>query len=163
MTLTGLVVAVRRRPGKGAFAAIDDGTGRMEVAVFDRVLGDCADLLVSDEVVVASGKVEPDDFNGGFRMIAEQVLGLDQARQRYARHLHIALKPSCEPTDIDELLAATLRPYRNGETPVIVDYRNGRASARLRLGEAWQVKPCSELMAAIAGVDAIDEARLVYG
>jgi DNA polymerase-3 subunit alpha len=163
MTLAGLVVAVRRRPGKGAFAAIDDGSGRLEVAVFERNLADCAELLVADEVIVASGRVEPDDFNGGFRMIGEQVLGLDQARQRYARHLRIALKPTCEPTDVDELLAATLRPYRHGETPVIVDYRNGRASARLRLGEAWQVKPCSELMAAIAGVDAIDEARLVYG
>ena len=36
--------------------------------------------------------------------------------------------------DIDEQLAATLRPYRNGETPVIVDYVNGRAAATLRLG-----------------------------
>ncbi len=107
--------------------------------------------------------VEPDDFNGGFRMRAEQVFGLDQARQSYARHLHITLQPICEATDIDQLLAATLRPYRHGETPVIVDYRNGRASARLRLGQAWNVKPCSELMAAIAGVEAIDHARLVYG
>ncbi|MGK7295864.1 MAG: DNA polymerase III subunit alpha [Candidatus Wenzhouxiangella sp. M2_3B_020] len=163
MTLAGLIVTMRRRPGKGAFAAIDDGTGRIEVAVFENRLADCADLLVTDEIIIVSGAVEPDDFNGGFRMRAEQVFGLDQARQSFARHLHITLQPIHEATDIDQLLAATLRPYRHGETPVIVDYRNGRARARLRLGQAWNVKPCSELMAAIAGVEAIDHARLVYG
>jgi len=162
MTLAGLIVTMRRRPGKGAFVAIDDGSGRVEVAVFDRTLADCADLLVSDEIIVASGKVEIDDFNGGYRMVAEQVLGLDQARQRFARHVHIKLRPSCQPTDIDEQLAATLRPYRNGETPVIIDYVNGRAEATLRLGAGWRVKPCAELLAAMSGVEAIDQATLVY-
>ena len=162
MTLTGLIVTMRRRPGKGAFVAIDDGSGRIEVAIFDRTLADCADLLISDEIIVASGKVEIDDFNGGYRMVAEQVLGLDQARQRFARHLHVKLRASCQPTDIDEQLAATLRPYRNGETPVIIDYINGRAEATLRLGAGWRVKPCAELLAAISGVEAIDQAMLVY-
>ena len=163
MTLAGLIVAVRRRPGKGAFVAIDDGSGRLEVAVFERNLADCAELLVADEVIVAGGSVEVDDFNGGFRMIADQVHSLDQARQRFARHLHIELAPSTSNSDIHELLAATLRPYRHGETPVIVDYRNGRAAARLKLGANWRVKPCSELLAAFEGVSAIDRARLIYG
>jgi len=163
MTLAGLVVAVRRRPGKGAFVAIDDGTGRLEIAVFERILPEFADLLVGDEIIVASGSVEPDDFSSGFRMVAEQILSLDQARQRFARHLHITLAPRTDPNDIDEILAATLKPYRHGETPVIVDYRNGRAQARLRLGANWQVRPCSELLAAFEGVDAVDRARLVYG
>jgi len=162
MTLAGLVVAMRRRPGKGAFVAMDDGSGRIEVAIFDRILADCAEVLVPDEIVIASGKVEIDDFNGGYRMVAEQVLGLDQARQRFARHLHIRLHAALEPTDIDEQLAATLRPYRNGETPVIIDYINGRASATLKLGTDWRVKPCAELLAAMSGVEAIDRAELVY-
>jgi len=162
MTLAGLIVTMRRRPGKGAFVAIDDGSGRIEVAIFDRTLADCADLLVSDEIIIASGKVEIDDFNGGYRMVAEQVLTLDKARQRFARHVHIRLRPSFKPTDIDEQLAATLRPYRNGETPVIIDYVNGRAEATLRLGAGWRVKPCAELLAAMSGVEAIDRAELVY-
>jgi len=162
MTLAGLIVTMRRRPGKGAFVAIDDGSGRVEVAVFDRTLADCADLLVADEIIIASGKVEIDDFNGGYRMVAEQVLGLDKARQRFARHLRVKLRPAFELTDIDEQLAATLRPYRDGETPVIVDYVNGRASATLRLGAGWRVKPCAELLAAMAGVEAVENATLVY-
>ena len=162
MTLAGLIVTMRRRPGKGAFVAIDDGSGRVEVAVFDRILAECAEVLVTDEVIIASGKVEIDDFNGGYRMVAEQVLGLDQARQRFARHLYIKLHPAPEPADIDEQLAATLRPYRNGETPVIIDYINGRASATLRLGAGWRVKPCAELLAAMSSVEAIDQATLIY-
>ncbi|MDT8449486.1 MAG: DNA polymerase III subunit alpha [Wenzhouxiangellaceae bacterium] len=163
MTLAGLIVTMRRRPGKGAFVAVDDGTGRLEVAVFDRLLADCADRLVTDEIIIATGKVEPDDFNGGHRMVAEQVIGLDEARARYAHHLHLTLRGGHQPADLDQILAATLKPYRNGETPVIIDYRNGKARATLRLGQAWRVKPCSELLAAVGNVDVIERARLEYG
>ncbi|MDT8408618.1 MAG: DNA polymerase III subunit alpha [Wenzhouxiangellaceae bacterium] len=163
MTLAGLIVTQRRRPGKGAFVSIDDGSGRLEVAVFDRLLAECAEMLTADEVIVASGKVEPDDFNGGFRMVAEQVISLDQARQKFASHVQFSLRSNGAPEDLQQLLAATLRPYRAGETPVIIDYRNGTAEARLKLGAGWRVKPCSELMAALAGVAAIENPRLVYG
>jgi len=162
MTLAGLIVTQRRRPGKGAFVAIDDGSGRLEVAIFERNLADCSALLVTDEIIVASGRVEVDDFNGGYRMVADEVCSLDQARQRHASHLHLVVHGDPGIDDLDQRLAATLRPYRDGQTPVIVDYRNGRARATLRLGAAWQVKPCAELLAAAAGCEAIESAELVY-
>ncbi|MDT8439213.1 MAG: DNA polymerase III subunit alpha [Wenzhouxiangellaceae bacterium] len=163
MTLAGLVTSQRRRPGKGVFAALDDGSGRLEVAVFDRVLAECGEVLRADEVVIARGKVEIDDFNGGYRMVAEEVLSLDQARQRHASCLHVTLRRVAPEIDVAELLAATLRPYRDGSTPVVVDYVNGSARATLKLGEAWQVKPCAELLAACERVGAIERARLIYG
>ena len=162
MTLAGMVVAVRRRPGKGAFVAIDDGSGRLEVAVFERMQAECADVLVADEVIVASGKVEADDFNGGYRMVAEQVLGLDQARARYASHLHLVLRSDCTAETVARSLNATLRPYRDGSLTVVVDYRNDHAAATLRLGPAWQVKACAELLAALGDCECVESERLVY-
>ncbi|MBY6205700.1 DNA polymerase III subunit alpha [Halomonas denitrificans] len=162
MTLAGLVVALRRRPGKGVFAAIDDGSARMEVAVFDRVMSESGDVLVADEVVVVSGKVDIDDFNGGYRMIAEQVFTLDQARERFARHVQLRLRPDAPPDSVHHDLAAALRPYRPGDIPVIVQFGNGRAEATLKLGAAWRVRPCTELLAAIAGLEAVEAVELVY-
>jgi len=80
MTLAGLIRAIRRRPGQGAFVAIDDGSGRLEVAVFDRVMNDCAELLTNDEIIVVSGKVDiddmyekiTDDFEYGLKLIREK-------------------------------------------------------------------------------------------
>lgn len=162
MTLAGMIAAQRRRPGKGVFVALDDGSGRIEVAVFDRLLADCADVLTGDAVIVATGKVRFDTFSQGFRMIADQVLPLDRARERFAHHLHIRLDSDALTDRAMQALRSALHPYRDGRTPVVVDYRNGRARAMLRLGERWNVRPCAELIGALADVEPVAASRLVY-
>ncbi len=161
MTLAGMVMALRKRPGKGAFVALDDGTGRIEVAVFDRLFGQVADRLVGDAVLVVVGKVEVDDFRGGFRMVADEILDIDEARARFAQRLEIEIQ-SCREREVDSHLAAALRPYRSGQTPVIVRYQNASAKALIQLGEEWQVAPSAELLAAVDGVAGITAARLRY-
>jgi len=160
MTLAGLIVAIRKRPGKGAFIAIDDGTARLEVAVFDRLYQQTADRLVSDEIIVVRGRAETDHFRGGYRMVAEEIMSVDEARSQFARHLEIRITGAVEQLDDD--LAAALRPYRRGRTPVVIQYRNAAAQAVLRLGENWQVTPSTELLAAIGGIRGIGEVRLRY-
>ncbi|QOC21262.1 DNA polymerase III subunit alpha [Wenzhouxiangella sp. AB-CW3] len=160
MTLAGLVVAIRRRPGKGAFVAIDDGTARLEVAVFDTLYNQVAEQIVADEIVVVRGRVEVDDFRGGYRMVAEEVLDVDQARERFARGLELELMDP--DTEFDQDLAAAMQPYRSGKTPVMVHFRNEQAQALIRLGNEWQVAPSSELLAALSGLPGVTGVRLRY-
>ncbi len=160
MTLAGLVMTLRKRPGKGAFVAIDDGTARLEVAIFDSLYNQIADRLVPDEILVIRGRVEVDDFRGGYRMVAEEVMDIDQARERFARGVEIEIEQPDREFDKD--LAAAIQPYRSGQTPVLVHYRNGQAQALLRLGSEWQVAPSSELLAAIAGLKGVGQVRLRY-
>ena len=161
MTLAGMIVALRKRPGKGAFVALDDGTGRLEVAVFDRLFSQSAEHLSADAILVVRGRVESDDFRGGFRMVAEEIMGIDEARARFARGLEIDIESSQSKT-LDQDLAAALQPYRSGQTPVMLRYRNARAQALIRLGEDWQVVPSAELLAAVDGLEGIRSARLRY-
>ncbi|MEM7053719.1 MAG: DNA polymerase III subunit alpha [Pseudomonadota bacterium] len=161
MTLAGMVRA-SRRSRNGLFVAIDDGSAKLEVAVFERFLSDFSHLLNSGEVIVVSGKVDIDDFNGGFRMVAEQVISLDDARARFARCLHLHLAPAQQINEIEQDLAAALRPYRNGSVPVLIDYCNDKASTRLKLGPDWRIQPCAELMAAMQTLDSVERAELVY-
>ncbi|MGY6630679.1 MAG: DNA polymerase III subunit alpha [Wenzhouxiangella sp.] len=160
MTLAGLVMAVRKRPGKGAFVAMDDGHARLEVAIFDSLYHKVANLLVADEILVINGKVEVDDFRGGFRMVANEVMEVDDARARFAQRLEIEVDGAGDEFDRD--LAAALHPYRNGQTPIIVRYRNERARALLKLGENWQIGPSTDLLAAIDGVEGITAVKLRY-
>jgi DNA polymerase III subunit alpha len=160
MTLAGLVMAVRKRPGKGAFIALDDGTARLEVAVFDSLYHQVANRLVSDEVLVVRGKVAIDDFRGGFRMVADEIMEVDEARGRYVQRLEIDIGTAGE--DFDKDLAAALHPYRSGQTPIIIRYRNQQAQAVLKLGEDWQVSPSTDLLAAIEGLKGIRGVRLRY-
>jgi DNA polymerase-3 subunit alpha len=158
-TLAGLIMAIRRM-GRGTFVAIDDGTARMEVTIFDRLYQQVADLLVTDEIIVVRGRLEVDAFRDRLRMIADEVMTVDQARMQFARGLDI--ETSCPPESLDEDLAAALQPYRDGHTPVLLHYRNEAAQTIVRLGENWRVRPSTELLAAVDGVPGIRRARLRY-
>ncbi|MDZ7791026.1 MAG: DNA polymerase III subunit alpha [Xanthomonadales bacterium] len=160
MTLAGLIAAIRRRPGKGAFIALDDGTARLEVAVFDRLYQQVSDRLVADEIVVVKGRVEVDSFRGGFRMVAEEVMSVDEARSQFAQRVELEI--SQPAASLEQDLAAALQPYRPGRTPVVIHYRNQSAQALLHLGSKWRVTPSTELLAALGGVRGIGAVKLRY-
>lgn len=160
MTLCGIVMALQKRIGRGHFVTLDDGTGRIEVAVFDKLFQQIGHLLSMDSILVVRGRVEVDEYRGGFRMVADHILDLDGARTEYAKGLEIELNGATDELDRD--LAAALKPYRSGQTPVILRYQNQSAQALIRLGEDWAVKPSSELLAAINALKGIEFARLRY-
>jgi DNA polymerase-3 subunit alpha len=160
MVLAGLISTLGRRGRRGRFVALEDHTGRLEVALFDEVYNRYAELLVKDEIIVVEGKVSVDDFSGGYRMTANDVMSLSQAKAKFARGLRIAVHGPQE--QLGRSLETTFAPYRNGSAPVYIDYRNDRARARLELGADWTVKPCEELVAALNELDVVSEASLIY-
>ncbi len=160
MTLAGIVMALQKRIGRGHFLTLDDGTGRVEVAVFEKLFHQVSHHLSVDAILVIKGRVEVDEYRGGFRMVADEIMNLDEARGRFARGLEIQLNGQTEALDQD--LAAALKPYRQGQTPVIVRYHNATAQALLKLGEDWTVVPSSELLAAVNALKGIEYARLRY-
>lgn len=160
MTLAGLVHAIRRRGKGGSFVAMEDPSGRIEVQIFDETWSLYADLLNKDEIIVVEGRVSADNFSGGYRMTAQKIRTLAEAKIEFARGVHISLRGPDEA--VCAALQSTFMPYRNGRAAVIIDYSNHRARARLELGEDWNVKPCEELIAALGELDAVSDARLIY-
>jgi len=160
MVLAGLVRAVRRRGNRGGFVAIEDHTGRMEMALFDEVWTLYAELLHKDEMIVVEGQVSVDDFSGGYRLSAQKVMTLGEAKSRFARGVQIALRGPDEA--ICSTLQSTFEPYRDGSGRVWLDYSNARARARLELGAEWNIRACEELVAALGELETVSDARLVY-
>jgi DNA polymerase-3 subunit alpha len=159
MTLCGLVCAMRR-VGRRMFVTMEDEQGRMDVALYDEAFSLYGELLTKDEMIVVEGKVSVDDFNGGYRMTANKVMSLADAKARFARGVRIAVQGPCP--ELAEELQAAFAPYRNGVGKVFLSYRNPRARARLQLGDDWKVNPCEELVAALSTLPGVTEARLVY-
>jgi len=158
--LAGLVRDVRRRGNRGAFVAIEDHTGGLEVALFDDAWALFADMLVRDETLVFETQVSTDRFSGGLRIAVQKVMTLGQAKSRFARGVQVSLRgPAPELVDT---LKSVFVPYREGSGQVWIDYRNDRARARIRLGPDWSVKPCEELVAALGELASVTDARLVY-
>jgi DNA polymerase-3 subunit alpha len=160
MVLAGQIRAIRRRGNRNAFATLEDHTGRIEVALYDDAWTLYGELLGKDEIIVVEGLVAADDFSGGYRMTAQKIMSLSEAKSRFARGVQIALRGPGE--SICAALQSTFMPYRRGSGRVWLDYSNQRARARLELGEEWNVKACEELVAALGELDMVSDARLVY-
>ncbi|RMG31584.1 MAG: DNA polymerase III subunit alpha, partial [Gammaproteobacteria bacterium] len=161
VTVAGLVIALRirnTRRGRMAFLTLDDRTARLEVRIFPEVFEQARHLVARDRILVIRGTLALDDYSGANQLTAEEVLDMVEARAQRARGLVIRLDAHRAANGFARELARVLEPYREGRCPVWLDYRNGRARARLRLGADWRVHPADELLLRLrelAGEDAV--------
>lgn len=150
LTIAGLVIAARvmttKRGTRIGLMTIDDRSGRMEVMLFSDALDRYAELLEKDKIVVVSGQVSFDDFNGGLKMSAREVMDLGSAREKYARGVSISIDQSQINGQFFERFSQILEPYRAGTVPVNVYYQRADARARLTLGTEWRVTPSDTLL-----------------
>ncbi|MEC7939526.1 MAG: DNA polymerase III subunit alpha [Pseudomonadota bacterium] len=150
LTIAGLVIAARvmttKRGTRIGLMTIDDRSGRMEVMLFSDALDRYAELLEKDKIVVVSGQVSFDDFNGGLKMSAREVMDLGSAREKYARGVSISIDESQINGQFFERFSQILEPYRAGTVPVNVYYQRADARARLTLGTEWRVTPSDTLL-----------------
>ena len=145
----GLVNAFRTKntsTGKMGFATIDDKSTRVEVKIGPELLLRRHNRIVRDRVLVVEGQLAYDDFNGGYQINAREIYGIDDARERFARRLRLHVNGSAAGNGFIDHLRDTLRPFREGHTPIAVEYQGPSASARLHLGEDWQIHPTDELL-----------------
>jgi DNA polymerase-3 subunit alpha len=119
-----------------------------------------ADLMNKDEIVVVEGNVVADDFTGSYRISANHIMSLAEAKSRFAKGVNIMV--SGPDDSLCDALAATFNPYQNGSSPVFIHYRNQRARVSLALSKDWGVKPCEELIAALNELDSVKQASFRY-
>ncbi|USV56694.1 DNA polymerase III subunit alpha [Aeromonas encheleia] len=157
-TAAGLVIAARsmvtKRGNKMGIFTLDDRSGRLDVTLFSEALEKYEELMQKDRILVVSGQVSFDDFSGGLKMSARELLDINDARERFARAIRISL----EEQRIDERffprLCEILEPARAGVCPVQVNYRRPGSRVRLTLGTEWRVTPTDQL---------IDDLRVLLG
>jgi DNA polymerase-3 subunit alpha len=134
------------RRGKMAIVMLDDGTAQVEVTVYNELFEAHRDILKEDRPLVIQGKVAKDEFTGGLRVVAEKLMDLRAARERFARQLRLSMNGEASAARLRQLL----EPYRNGTCPVAVRYVNGTAVCEVRLGDAWRVSPDDTLVESLS-------------
>ena len=149
MRLAGFVTAVRTmmgKRGKIAFVSLEDLSGQIEIMVSGQTLENCADYLKSDQVLIIESKVSRDDYGGGdgLRIMANQVMTLQMARERYARSLSLALAPGHNIVHLAAILTAHRLPDTS-HIPLQLSYSNGKASGKLKIAPKWMVTPSTVL------------------
>lgn len=149
-TVSGLVIAARvmttKRGTRIGLMTLDDRSGRMEVMLFSDALDRYVDLLEKDKIVVVSGQVSFDDFNGGLRMSAREVLDISEAREKHLRGLAISITEQQIDEQFFARFSQVLEPHRAGTVPVNVYYQRSNARAKLTLGTEWRITPADQLI-----------------
>jgi DNA polymerase-3 subunit alpha len=144
--IVGDLRVVNGQRGRVAIFKLDDKTDFIEAVANEDLLNANKDLLKDDELIIVSGKVQPDRFSGGLRLNVQQVWGLAEARCRFGKYLRVEVNGSVPP--VAEMLRdfPTRRvdseqgPLTQG-LPVRLVLQREKARAELDLGDEGRFFP----------------------
>jgi len=159
--LAGLVVGVRTqmtRRGKMLFVQLDDGTGMIEVSVFNELFEAERAKIVTDEVLIVEGKVSYDEFSSGNRVVADKLMTVGEARARFAKHLLLRMNGESDAHKLRSLLT----PFAPGPAQVRIRYRNATAECELILGDVVRVRLDDLLLDTLSGWLKPENVEIVY-
>jgi len=147
--IAGLVVGIRtlktKRGKSMAIIGVDDSSARIELVAFSEVYDDIREKLVKDIIVFVDGEVAHDDFTGGVRMTANNIVTLDDVRQRSAKCLQLIIDEEDAQATIDKM-AEILTPFKGGRCPVQIRYSSDKAKGVLSLGKEWAINLSEDLL-----------------
>jgi len=140
--VAGIVTALRvqtSRRGKMAFVTLDDGKGRVEILVYNETFDGARSLLREDQLIAADVRVmqrmSDEGELQGMRVVAETIYDLAAVRKHFAKGIKLA----CNGNASAHRLADILGPFRPGEKPVTIEYRNDRVGGEVELPADWRV------------------------
>jgi len=166
VVIAGLLIAMRfMKTKKGdtmAILTLDDRTARIEMAIFSNVLGKYRDILATDKIIIATGEVSLDEYSGRLRMQVSELYDMDTARDHFAKRLIIRVSPQKAEQGFVQHLAKTLTPYKTGGCPIFIRYATGGATAGLKLGEEWKIRPTDDLLEQITQITGKESVELEY-
>jgi DNA polymerase-3 subunit alpha len=132
-----------KRGKRLAILGIDDGISRLDVVVFGEVFDACTEPPASGAMLVIEGEVSTDDYNGGIKMLANQLYSISAARTRFARCIELRLAQD----SISKLVPLqSIIKTHSGQCLLQIVYSNEQAKARLSLDKQWGVTPSDELI-----------------
>jgi len=167
VTVAGLISAVRtmntRRGDRMAFVTLDDETARVELAVFSDLFAEKREAIRKDNLVVVYGQVTVDEYTGGFKMAAEKLYDWEEARTVFTERIVLNLQNSeIHNGRCADSLRGLVTSHGGGGCPIWIHYANHEAEGMLKLGEAWQVRPSTELVNALSETFGRDRVEVVF-
>ena len=170
--IAGVVVDSRAQMTKRGMMRVivlDDGSARMEVTVFSELFESRKSVLKVDEPLLVSARIDHDEYSGGLRGSANEILTLVEVRLRHAKALAIRLQANASDRMARDLIdrvrsavTAARSPLPGQACPVVVELHTGEEVCSLRLGPGFAIAPSDENLSALAQAFGPDDVQLVY-
>lgn len=165
-TVCGLILSARfvvtKKGNRLGIATLDDRSGRLDITLFGETLEKFGEKLQKDSIIIASGAVSFDEFSGGLKMVAKELMSIEEARGRYAKNLSLCVSQAQINHDFIKKLETTLQPYIGGTLPINIYYTSPKAQGKIRLGVEWSVNPSDELLADLSTLLGKSAVELVF-
>lgn len=165
-TFAGVVVSARimltKKGNRIGLFTLDDRSGQIDVMLFGEVLDRYEQLLVNDKILIISGQVSVDDFNGGVRMSAREITELSSAREKFVKGLSISLQEEEVNRLLLQNLQRTFEAYRNGCVPVNLYYQTPSVRTKIQFGTTWRVTPDDALLVSLKTLIGNDRVELEF-
>ncbi|MBS6009710.1 MAG: DNA polymerase III subunit alpha, partial [Haemophilus parahaemolyticus] len=149
-TVAGMVVgyrvAITKRGSRIGIATIEDRSGKLDITLFSEALETYGDLIEKDDIIIATGSIQFDDFSGGLKMSAREIMTLDDARTRNAKSLALAINQEQLDAKFVKELTACITPYKEGTLPLHFYYQSEQGRALLKGGVEWRVTPSEQML-----------------
>lgn len=165
-TIAGLVIGAKvvttKRGNRIGLITLDDRSGRLDVMLFTDMLEKFQSFMEKDRILIVSGQVSLDEFNGGFKMAARDIMDIDTAREKYVRGLAISLTDRQIDQQLLNQLRQSLEPHCRGTIPVRLYYQREDARARLCFGASWRVSPADQLLNELRSLIGTEQVELEF-
>ncbi len=156
--LAGLVTAVRMRGDTQAFAALEDGYGRVEAAFFRDACMNYRQLLTRDRILLVEGNLQEDEFNGGWSLRVKHAWDFRAECARLARRLD--LRVDARNPAVMAQLESLLAEFRPGQTPLRLDLTVPVARGSLDANGRFGVRAEPELLQRLRELPGVEVGKL---
>ena len=164
--VVGVIMNVRHKTLKGkqaAFFSLDDNSGFIDVAVFDRDYETCREMLMESSIVAVEVYRTYRDINKeSNQWRAKQILNFGQARRKFAQNLFITLTNGDKSQLVPALKDIFGSYLSNPGCPVVISLATEAAKTRLVMGDKWCVNPCQELIEKLRSLSCVESVQVSY-
>lgn len=165
-TISGLVLSaqikITKRGTKIGLLTLDDRSGRLDLMLYTETLEKYNHLCQKDKILIATGSVMNDDFNGGLKMIVRELAEIKDYRERFAKSVAISIEHTQINDSLVNQLKSILSTYNAGLLPVNLYYSQESARVKLKLGNEWRVTPNDQLLNELKNVVGNEQVLLEF-
>jgi DNA polymerase-3 subunit alpha len=163
VTVAGEISDFKKR-GSRVIMTLDDGTGRLEITLFEETYQQHRSIVTNRALVVIEGMLRFDEFSDGWRIAARKIVELDKAREQHARRIVLRWPQRCDLPASLSRLENVLAPWRpQGSCAISVEYTTSKVAGVIEFGPQWQVRPTRELIEQLEGLVGSDGVRTLPG
>lgn len=151
ITVAGIISSIQLKKTKNknriVILILDDNTSRLEVVVFENLLDSCKNLIKKNKILIISGVLNINIINKNLKMIANNIMSLQSAREKYLNKLIVVLRKEEQKNKFFLMkLYQLFKKQAVGKIPVSVIFENKETDSKIKLEKKWFIAINNEFL-----------------